>query len=76
MITIKITVLKLLIVEPNLARLPKELDSKSVKKVTLQYALSKSNIIVILVAHKKFERIKNWKFKNNQLIVDTKNVLK
>lgn len=67
---------ELLIVEPNLAKLPKELDLKAVKKVALKYALSKSNIIVILVAHKQFERIKNWKFKNNQLIVDTKNVLK
>ena len=48
---------RLNVVEPNIKSIPSKLKSKYVKLVNLDYALSKSEVILVLVDHKSFKKI-------------------
>ncbi|MEP3525451.1 MAG: UDP-N-acetyl-D-mannosamine dehydrogenase [Hyphomicrobiales bacterium] len=49
---------RVLAVEPNIAKLPKDLDK--VKLVQLDAGILEADIHVILVAHKEFKAVENW----------------
>lgn len=57
---------KVLVVEPNIQKLPNKLSFKNVNLVSLQEAIDRYDVLCILVKHREF---KNIKIKNN-LIID------
>lgn len=62
--------LDVLVVEPNIDFLPRDLSDKGISLVSMQEALREANIIVILVAHKEFKAI-NWALLPSKVVVDT-----
>ena len=48
---------KLLIVEPNIEELPSSLSFKNVEHLSVEQALNKADMIIILVAHKEFQNL-------------------
>lgn len=48
---------KVLVVEPNIEKLPESLVSLGVELVSLEYALEQSNTLAVLVDHKSFKSI-------------------
>ncbi|MBL4596046.1 MAG: UDP-N-acetyl-D-mannosamine dehydrogenase [Robiginitomaculum sp.] len=62
---------ELLVVEPNIAQLPATLTNyERVKKIKLDEALERADIIVVLVGHKKFAKIDNRKI-HESVVIDT-----
>lgn len=57
------------IVEPNIKRLPEELINKRTELCKIESAISEGDILVFLVNHTDFERIKEEEIKN-KLILD------
>lgn len=65
---------RLLVVEPNINDLPKRLEDSFVELVELEYAIKKSNIVLVLVDHKQFENIKkSWLI--GKTIIDTRGLI-
>jgi UDP-N-acetyl-D-mannosaminuronic acid dehydrogenase len=63
---------KLLIVEPNIHRLPESLTKTShVRHVELEYALKAADIIVLLVDHRQFRRV-DREILNAKIVIDTR----
>ncbi len=61
---------ELLVVEPNIKELPESLSEKNVKKVELNDAIERADIVLLLVSHKQFAALDRRKI-NETIIVDT-----
>ena len=59
---------RLLLVEPNLSKIPQELISAGTFLVKAEDALLESDIVLFLVGHQSFKEIKLEALKNKQLI--------
>lgn len=64
---------EVLAVEPNIQTLPAKLAEKDVKLVTLDEALERANVFVILVDHKQFKGLSNQDI-NTKVVVDTRGI--
>jgi UDP-N-acetyl-D-mannosaminuronic acid dehydrogenase len=63
---------ELLVVEPNVGRLPKSLSEfSSVRLSDLQSALKDADIIVLLVDHRQFKRV-DRELLNVKIVIDTR----
>jgi UDP-N-acetyl-D-mannosaminuronic acid dehydrogenase len=63
---------ELLVVEPNIGRLPKSLSEHSCVRLSdLQGALKAADIIVLLVDHRQFKRV-DRELLNLKIVVDTR----
>ena len=65
---------QLLIVEPNVKELPEELQGENTHFVSLEEAISKSNILVILVDHKEFKNISKTSLQQ-KFVIDTRGLI-
>ena len=65
---------KLLIVEPNIQKLPNKIKSEYVELVNLESGLSNSHIILILVDHNSFKKIDITSLRG-KMIIDTRGML-
>ncbi|MCG7498511.1 UDP-N-acetyl-D-mannosamine dehydrogenase [Vibrio sp. Of7-15] len=65
---------QLLAVEPNVHSLPKELVLAGVEQVSLETALEKANIIVVLVDHKEFKSADKTQFAK-KVVIDTRGII-
>lgn len=65
---------KVLVVEPNISEIPKNLAEQNVELVSAQDALEQANVVVILVDHKQFKRIPKDAF-NTKVVIDTRGVI-
>lgn len=63
-----------LAVEPNIKSLPNNLADKGVELVTLETALEKANVIVVLVDHKQFKAADKSQFAK-KVIIDTRGIV-
>ncbi|WP_434926545.1 UDP-N-acetyl-D-mannosamine dehydrogenase [Shewanella sp. HL-SH2] len=64
----------ILAVEPNIKNLPNKLVDKNVELVTLETALEKANVIVVLVDHKQFKAADKSQFAK-KVIIDTRGIV-
>jgi UDP-N-acetyl-D-mannosaminuronic acid dehydrogenase len=65
---------ELLIVEPNIRRLPQSLkDFPNVRMADMQQALTSADIIVLLVDHRQFKRV-DRELLNLKIVVDTRGI--
>ena len=64
---------EILVVEPNIDELPRELQNNNVRLVTTEEALVNAEIIVLLVSHKEFLDIDRTRLAGKQ-IIDTKGI--
>jgi len=62
---------EILVVEPNIKALPKNLTGTGIKLVTIEEAFKQSNTIAILVDHKEFKNIPHDEF-NTKAVIDTR----
>jgi UDP-N-acetyl-D-mannosaminuronic acid dehydrogenase len=63
---------EILVVEPNIRRLPPSLvDFSHVRRSELQPALNSADIIVLLVDHRQFKRV-DRELLNLRIVVDTR----
>ena len=65
---------QLLAVEPNVNSLPNDLILTGVEKVSLETALEKANIIVVLVDHKEFKSADKSQFAT-KVVIDTRGII-
>ena len=65
---------KILAVEPNINSLPNKLAEKSVELVTLESAIEKANIIVVLVDHKLFKLADRTQF-SLKVVIDSRGII-
>ena len=65
---------KILAVEPNINSLPNKLAEKSVELVTLESAIEKANIIVVLVDHKLFKLADRTQF-SSKVVIDSRGII-
>lgn len=61
-------------VEPNVHSLPESLVHAGVEQVTLETALEKANIIVVLVDHKQFKAADKIQF-TTKVVIDTRGII-
>lgn len=71
---ISLNVGKVLIVEPNINKLPKELEELGCKLVNLDKAIKEANLVTILVDHKQFKSIDRMQL-HTKAVVDTRGVI-
>lgn len=64
---------KLLVVEPHLKELPKELQNTKIEKVDVDVALQSADILLLLVNHRKFARIDRALLQGKH-IIDTRGI--
>ncbi len=64
---------EVLVVEPNIKKLPKKLAEKGAKLVKLDEALERANTIVALVDHKEFKKISPNRL-NTKVVIDTRGI--
>ncbi|WP_417841737.1 UDP-N-acetyl-D-mannosamine dehydrogenase [Terasakiella sp.] len=64
---------QLLVVEPYLEKLPKQLDKENIKLVSMETALNDAHIVVLLVDHNVFVDL-SLKDLKNKVILDTRGV--
>ena len=62
---------KILVVEPNIKKLPLKYN-KNFELVDLDFALTSSDILILLVDHDEFKTINN--FPSDKIIIDTKGI--
>jgi UDP-N-acetyl-D-mannosaminuronic acid dehydrogenase len=65
---------EILAVEPNIQVLPANMTDKNVKLVTLDTALEKANVIVVLVDHKQFKAADKTEFAK-KVVIDTRGII-
>lgn len=65
---------EIIVVEPNLKEIPKELIAYKVEVKTLEDALSIANIIVVLVDHKQFKESSKSEWAK-KVVIDTRGLL-
>ena len=65
---------KVLTVEPNISALPANLVESNVELMTLDHALEKANVIVVLVDHKQFKAADKAQF-SCKVVIDTRGVI-
>jgi UDP-N-acetyl-D-mannosaminuronic acid dehydrogenase len=61
-------------VEPNIQELPKKLTNANVELATLEAALEKANVVVVLVDHKEFKAADAGQFAA-KVVIDTRGVI-
>lgn len=59
---------KLLMVEPHVEQLPRELEGQTL--ATAEAAVAQADIVVLLVAHQRFDGLAGWQRPAGQVIVD------
>ncbi|WP_193331331.1 UDP-N-acetyl-D-mannosamine dehydrogenase, partial [Pseudoalteromonas ulvae] len=65
---------EILAVEPNIQALPAKMQDSNVELVTLDTALEKANVIVVLVDHKQFKAADKSQFAK-KVIIDTRGIV-
>ena len=65
---------QLIVVEPNIKSLPKNLAKAGVQLSNLESALEAANVVVILVDHKEFKTADKALF-TTKVVIDTRGVL-
>lgn len=65
---------EILTVEPNIQRLPEQIQASNIQLVSLDEALLKANIIVILVDHQEFKVAEQSLF-DAKVVIDTRGIL-
>jgi|TARA_R110001583_G_scaffold192713_1_gene359594 UDP-N-acetyl-D-mannosaminuronic acid dehydrogenase len=65
---------QLIAVEPNVQYLPEKLINAGVEHATLEAALEKANIIVVLVDHKQFKAADKMQFAT-KVVIDTRGII-
>jgi UDP-N-acetyl-D-mannosaminuronic acid dehydrogenase len=66
--------LSLLAVEPNISALPDHLNKKGIELVSLNQALEKANVIVVLVDHKEFKSADKASLAR-KVVIDTRGII-
>lgn len=66
--------LSLLAVEPNISVLPDHLNKKGIELVSLNQALEKANVIVVLVDHKEFKSADKTSLAR-KVVIDTRGII-
>jgi UDP-N-acetyl-D-mannosaminuronic acid dehydrogenase len=64
---------KVLLVEPNIKKLPAKLENLNAELTTLNHALEQANIIVVLVDHKQFKSIQPTEIAT-KVVIDTRGI--
>jgi UDP-N-acetyl-D-mannosaminuronic acid dehydrogenase len=64
----------ILAVEPNIKQLPAKMQGSNIELVTLETALEKANVIVVLVDHKQFKAADKMQFAT-KVVIDTRGVI-
>lgn len=65
---------ELLAVEPNIKELPSRLVDSDVQLVSLQQAMERANIVVVLVDHKQFKTADKTQFAK-KIVIDTRGIV-
>lgn len=65
---------EIIAVEPNIESLPKNLADKAIKLASLENALEKANVIVVLVDHKEFKSADKGQFAT-KVVIDTRGIV-
>lgn len=65
---------EILAVEPNIHALPAKMQGGNVELVTLDTALEKANVIVVLVDHKQFKAADKTQFAS-KVVIDTRGII-
>jgi UDP-N-acetyl-D-mannosaminuronic acid dehydrogenase len=63
----------IIVSEPHIECLPEQIANTGAELVTLEFALEKADILVMLVDHSQFKN-KEFKLRNDQILVDTRGV--
>ena len=71
---VKADVGEMIVVEPNIETLPGSLANNNVQLTTLESALEKANVVVVLVDHQEFKRADRIHF-SAKVVIDTRGVL-
>lgn len=66
---------QLLAVEPNIRHLPEHLQSLEIDLVSLENALEKANVVVILVDHKQFKVVAGETHFATKVVIDTRGII-
>jgi len=65
---------EILAVEPNIKKLPESLSKTGLQLTSLDDALDKANVIVVLVDHKQFKATDRTKFAT-KVVIDTRGII-
>ncbi|NVJ56856.1 MAG: UDP-N-acetyl-D-mannosamine dehydrogenase, partial [Vibrionaceae bacterium] len=65
---------ELIAVEPNISELPHSLSDSEIKLSSLEQAIEKANIILVLVDHKQFKLADRTEFAK-KVVIDTRGIL-
>ncbi|MCF8780056.1 UDP-N-acetyl-D-mannosamine dehydrogenase [Vibrio sp. IRLE0018] len=65
---------ELLAVEPNIKELPNRLANSDIQLVSLQQAMERANIVVVLVDHKQFKTADKTQFAK-KIVIDTRGIV-
>ena len=65
---------EIIAVEPNIHELPAKFDDKNVQLASLETALEKANVVVVLVDHKEFKAADSTQFAT-KVVIDTRGIV-
>jgi len=65
---------EIIAVEPNIKELPQRLVDKNIELITLEAALEKANVVVVLVDHQEFKKADRGQFAA-KVVIDTRGIL-
>jgi UDP-N-acetyl-D-mannosaminuronic acid dehydrogenase len=65
---------EIIAVEPNIKQLPESLSASGITLTSLEIALEKANIIVVLVDHKQFKTADRTQF-SSKVVIDTRGII-
>lgn len=65
---------QVIVVEPNIEALPKELAELGVELMTLEQALEVANVVVVLVDHKQFKAVNPIEF-TRKVVIDSRGIV-
>ncbi|MGF1765681.1 UDP-N-acetyl-D-mannosamine dehydrogenase [Aliivibrio kagoshimensis] len=65
---------EIIAVEPNIQALPEKLNAKDIELTSLENALEKANVVVVLVDHKEFKASDKTQFAT-KVVIDTRGII-
>ena len=65
---------EIIAVEPNIKQLPESLSTSGIVLTSLDVALEKANVIVVLVDHKQFKTADRTQF-SSKVVIDTRGII-